>query len=93
MNDAGNAPWVDPEAQRMLDRIIASGEPPLETLPVAEARRIADERVIRTNFPGEPVWSVEDVMAPGPAGPVRLRVYKPGPETMLPVLLYIHGGG
>ena len=77
----------------MLDAIAASGEPPLETLPAAEARRIADERVIRTNMAGEPVASVREVMAPRPGGPVRLRVYSPAPGKMLPILLYIHGGG
>lgn len=91
MNDV---PAVHPQARRMLDAIAASGEPPLDTLPVAEARRIADERVIRTNMPGEAVRLVEDVTVPGPGGPLRLRVYTPeggGPE--LPVLFYIHGGG
>jgi len=87
------APFVHPEARRMLDMIAATGEPPLQDLPVAEARRIADERVIRTNMPAEPVASVQDVMATGQGGPVRLRVYRPYERPNLPVFIYIHGGG
>jgi len=86
-------PWVDPEARRMMDAIANSGEPPLQDLPVAEARRIADERVIRTNIAPEAVWSVRDVMIPGRGGALRLRVYKPADKPGQPVLLYIHGGG
>lgn len=93
MSATDTKPWMHPEARRMLDLIAASGEPPLQDLPVAEARRIADERVIRTNMAGEPVRSVRDVMIPGRGGPLRLRVYKPVEERDLPVLLYIHGGG
>lgn len=87
-------PIMHPEARRILDMIAASGELPLESLPVAEARRMADERVIRTNIAPEPVASVRDVIAPGPGGPVRLRVYMPVMgATNLPALIYIHGGG
>ena len=91
MPNSGEA--LAPEARRMLDMIIASGEPPLETLSAVEARRIADERVIRTNMPAEPVERVLDVMAPAPGGSVRLRIYLPRQDAALPVLLYIHGGG
>ena len=93
MNASDAKPWVDPEARRMMDAIANSGEPPLQDLPVAEARRIADERVIRTNIAPEAVWSVRDVMIPGRGGALRLRVYKPADKPGQPVLLYIHGGG
>ena len=93
MNIADQAPWVDPDARRMMDMIANSGEPPLQDLPVAEARRVADERVIRTNMASEPVASVRDVWIAGPGGPLRLRIYKPSEAEHLPVLLYIHGGG
>jgi acetyl esterase len=87
------APFVHPEARRQLDRIAASGEPPLETLSVADARRIADERVIRTNMAGEPVHEVRDVETDGPGGKLRLRIYTPAEQRNLPVLLFLHGGG
>ncbi len=87
------APGMHPDARRMLDAIIASGEPPLETLPVAEARAIADARVIRTNFPPDPVEHVRDELIDGPGGKLRLRLYRPHSDRVLPVLIYIHGGG
>ena len=89
---SGSTPWMHPEARRMLEAIAAGGEPPLETLPVAEARRVADARVIRTNFAPDPVASVWDEMIDGPAGKLRLRLYRPRADAALPVLLYLHGG-
>ena len=88
-----SAPWMHPEARKMLDAIAASGEPSLETLPVAEARRVADARVIRTNFPPEPVANVWEERIDGPGGKLRLRLYCPRRDAALPVLLYFHGGG
>jgi len=41
--------------------------------------------------PGE-LYSVEDVEAPGPAGTLLVRVYRPRPERLHPVL-FLHGGG
>jgi acetyl esterase len=37
--------------------------------------------------------SIEDCAAPGPAGPVPLRIYHPSAQTASPVLMYFHGGG
>lgn len=81
---------MHPQALAVLEAIKASGEPPLDTLPAAEARRLADDRVVRTNMPAEPVQSVRTV-DPGNGVP-RLRLYHPGGEA-LPVLLFLHGGG
>jgi acetyl esterase len=86
-------PIMHPEAQRILDAIAASGEPPLDTLPVAEARRLADARVIRTNFAPDPVGDVWDEVIEGPGGGLRLRLYRPRRDVVLPVLLFFHGGG
>ena len=41
--------------------------------------------------PGE-LYSVEDVEAPGPAGTLRVRLYRPHPGRLHPVL-FLHGGG
>jgi acetyl esterase/lipase len=39
------------------------------------------------------VDEVVDLLIPGPAGPLRVRVYRPRSTTLLPVLVWFHGGG
>lgn len=42
-----------------------------------------------------PVAQVQDLEYPGPAGPMRMRIYNPTPDApgLKPALIYIHGGG
>ena len=85
---------LDPQVKLVLDGLESMGLPPLEEMPVEEAR----EAVRALSFlMGEPeeVGSVEEVAAPGPGGPVPIRLYRPlgaGPEP-LSVVLYFHQGG
>lgn len=37
--------------------------------------------------------AIEDLTAPGPAGPIPLRLYRPTDEVRPPALVYLHGGG
>ncbi len=37
--------------------------------------------------------SIDNRTAPGPAGPIPLRIYRPTTELKSPVLVYFHGGG
>jgi acetyl esterase len=57
--------------------------------PVAELRRLADKQATG----GPAMHHVADHWAPGPSGPVRLRIYRPAELEVLPALLWIHGGG
>ncbi len=36
---------------------------------------------------------ISELTAPGPAGPIPLRLYRPSTDSGLPVLVYLHGGG
>lgn len=36
---------------------------------------------------------IEELTAPGPAGPLPVRLYRPSTENQLPALVYFHGGG
>lgn len=40
-----------------------------------------------------PMKSIEDLTAPGPAGPIPVRLYRPTDHVRPPVLVYLHGGG
>ncbi len=37
--------------------------------------------------------AIEECTAPGPAGPIPLRIYRPTTASPAPVLVYFHGGG
>jgi len=83
---------LDPQAQSLLEAMKASGQPPLFTLPVPDARR-ARRRQLVVHPPRVQIANVEDDLVPGPLGGIPLRWYRPSPEAGLPVALYFHGGG
>jgi acetyl esterase len=84
---------LDPDAERVLEMVRASGRPPYETLSPAEARALflAGREVLALD--PAPVAVIRDIT--GPDG-VPLRLYR-GAGTdaaaMLPALVYFHGGG
>ena len=82
---------LDPEVRELLDRSAASPPTPVSRL-TAEAVREDELAVLDLQrTPGE-LYSVEDVEAPGPAGTLPVRVYRPRPGRLQPVL-FLHGGG
>ena len=82
---------LDPQAQAWLDRMRELGAPGLGEVPPEEARAVQDETAA-TIFGPVPDVAWEDRSLPGPAGPIPVRVYRPGDEPA-PVLAYFHGGG
>jgi acetyl esterase/lipase len=82
---------LDPQAQAFLDRMRDLGLPGLGELPPGAARATQDEAAA-TVFGPVPDVAWEDRSLPGPAGPIPVRVYRPGDEPA-PVLAYFHGGG
>lgn len=92
---------VDPQAQAVLDAVIASGAPPLEQLSPEAARQNMREA---TRALGEPVAvaAIEDRQIPGPDSEIPVRIYRPALESAvgkssagepLPVVVFYHGGG
>lgn len=81
---------VDPRAQAILDQ--SAGQPPLETLTVAQGRERMAEIVQRLG-PGEPVAAVDDRTIPGTGGDISIRIYTPQGDGPFPVLVFFHGGG
>jgi acetyl esterase len=84
---------LDPAVRQLLEAIEAQGNPPFETLPVAEARRLAAESLKPVEGTLEPLRSIEDISIPGPAGEIPIRVYTPDAPSHCPAMVYFHGGG
>lgn len=86
---------LHPQARALLDLMVEKGVPPTHTLAPPEARAMYRERRSFTQ-PEPPHCLVRELTMPGPAGPIALRLYRPAssaPTTVLPVLVYYHGGG
>jgi acetyl esterase len=83
---------LDPQCKAFLDMLAAGGGPPLEQLPVAEARK-APAAMAPLGGPEEPVAHVENRTVPGPAQPIPVRIYRPSDAARLPALMFFHGGG
>ena len=90
---SAGGPSLHPEARAIMERIAASGEPPLETLPPEEARRLADNRVAASGLPAEPMTEVRDIVAGEHGAPVPMRFYRPSSAARLPLVIFFHGGG
>src|SRR5262245_48124970 len=87
---------LHPQAQALLQLIEEKGVPAMHTLPPADARAYYLERRFFTQPEPPHVAAMHDLEAPGPAGAIRLRSYRPlgtPDDAVLPVLVYFHGGG
>jgi acetyl esterase len=85
---------LDPGVQLLLRAEELSRHPSFETLPVPEAREEV-EREARV-FRGRTIElaQVRELELAGAAGPLRARLYVPGPTaTVTPLVMYLHGGG
>src|SRR5215469_15966399 len=82
---------LEPAAQQVAD---AFSKPPFlyERSP-ADARRVLENAQASVQV-AKPAIDEEWISVPSPAGDVRVRLIKPpGTAGMLPVIVYMHGGG
>ena len=82
---------LDPQARGFLDRLAELGAPAFGEQPVEVSRKAMEDGAAQLFGPFEPV-PFEDRSLPGSAGPIPVRVYRPGSEPAA-TLLYFHGGG
>ena len=82
---------LDVQTRVFLDQLAASGSPPIEELPLDQARQV----LMALMAQGEPesVPAVHDRTIPGPAGNLPARIYTPRGSGPFPVVLWFHGGG
>ena len=92
---------LDPFAKRFLERLAKLNPPSVLSLTVAERRKAFQDLLSFAGTP-VPIGAVEELSLPGPAGPLRARLYSPvgaslaspaASPSALPGLIYFHGGG
>lgn len=86
---------LDVSAQKLLDQIRAAAPPPMESLPVAEARAgYARSRVLLAPDPPE-VAETRDLEFPSGGHAIAARLYRgrEAPRGRAPVVVFFHGGG
>ena len=90
MTEASSTIVLEPAAQQVAD---AFSKPPfLFQMTPADARKVLDDAQAAPieKLPVDEEW----ITVPAPAGDVRVRIVKPqGATGMLPVVVYMHGGG
>ena len=84
---------LTPQMRALLDNLRQTALPPLYAMPVEQARAAYRAGVGAMELPHVAVERVDDFSIPGPAGPIRARLWAPSHHPGLPVLLYLHGGG
>jgi acetyl esterase len=70
----------------------AQGVPRFDAVSVLHARALL-EGVTRLQAPPLPVAEIRDILVQGSAGMLPARVYHPSPGRVLPLVVYLHGGG
>ena len=83
---------VHPQVQALLDEFEKQGLPPFDQMSVPQARVVA---LGFRDLQGEPetVAETRDILVPGPAGKLPVRLYYPSTGKALPRVVYFHGGG
>ena len=87
---------LHPQLVALLEKAKQSPLPPYQDVPPAVARRLYRETRGPLQPDPPPVESVQFHLAPGKAGPVPVRAYRPkgaSKDEVLPALIYLHGGG
>jgi acetyl esterase len=82
-------PALDPDAAARVATLGVLA--PMRQRGLATVRRDLESAPLPEDMPV--MAAVEDHAAPGPAGLIPLRVYRPSITARAPVVLYFHGGG
>jgi acetyl esterase len=84
---------LHPQIVKALEAMEKLGLQPIEAMSPAEARAQMEATAMSRKADALPVARVEERRIPGPAGPIRLRLYWPSTGGPLPAIAYYHGGG
>jgi acetyl esterase len=89
-------PSLHPQIEEVLRVMAAANLRPIEAMTPAEAREQMEATARARKAEPLPVARVEERAMPGPAGPIRLRLYWPNASSSggpVPAIVYYHGGG
>ena len=92
LNNDGVINRLQPDVGTMLNTMAELGLPPLESLPMPEARAFS-EAMAEQRAPGPEVGEIVDGTLPGAACDLDYRIYRPATPGPHPVVAYFHGGG
>jgi acetyl esterase len=86
---------LDPQMMAVLEkqRTLAAPAGDLAQMPLEEIRRRYELERSYWNAGAPDVASVRESTIKGPVGDIALRCYLPTTDSLLPVLVYLHGGG
>jgi acetyl esterase len=85
---------LDPSAATVLELVRLSNAPTTDRLSPSEAREGDLRARMVFNPPAPTLTEIRDLTAPGPSGPIPLRLYRDGADnTVRAGLIYFHGGG
>lgn len=88
-------PELDPEISTFVEQMARAWaeHPPFMTLPIEEARRVAEEVRAPWRANGPQMARIFEHLVPTSGGSLRVRLYDPGLSDPAPTLIYLHGGG
>ena len=85
---------LTPQMRSVLERMARAGHPPLHTRSPQDARIAYQAGADVLEVPKAALARVEDLHIPARDGhALPARLYAPGTDSGLPVLMYLHGGG
>lgn len=83
---------LDSQVEDLLATFAAQGMRTFDQMSVPEARMVT--MAFRDlQGPEVEVENIQDLVIPGPAGRLPIRLYRPRSEGVLPAIVYYHGGG
>jgi acetyl esterase len=84
---------LDPLVKAFLDQTAAIPRPQPWQVPPAMARQSFAAMMGLIGARDVAIGKIENFVIPGPAGDIRARAYAPVAASVLPALIYFHGGG
>jgi acetyl esterase len=84
---------MTPEVRVLVDLFERQGAKPYDQMGVVRAREVTLASAANLQRDRLAVDRVDDLVVPGPAGRLPVRVYHPRRGQRLPLLVYLHGGG